>query len=483
MFICHFFLSIILFLYSFSNENKENNILIKRALNNDKSIFINEYLANSFNLWKKRLNLNENNFKIDSTRSNQNEIYVNIKLDKLNCYTIIFSLIYEKNKKAFISDIRRIVPINKNHVDFINDDLKNFIEQFAWKYDVGDKNLLLDLIFSDMIHVSYKGETKTQKALENVRHDFPFILPAVINKPDTLGQYIIINIGPRAQLNPILLSVNLKKYYTEYFQNIYGKFLELKDSIRIWQHLPDDIKLIEKEHEKGISPENVVADILSENFSGYAANIDGLNESYFFEVYLSPYYNKFISPILRYKLKYLKGDKDNLSFEYKLVESEENEKIYDKLLENIKSNLTKKIYKKIFKRNLYFYSTIHLPQHLMYQPKNYCEPDISIVLHQTTTDTLSIISFKSMNKILKKIAFNHIVYYFINKYSIENNIINVTGYSIYQNRKLLLHHFLKIRDQYIISDSTYTVKKITIDIYPFIRTDNVKSIFAEDNEK
>lgn len=480
----YFYLFFIIFFWGFSNTDKEYVPLINKALKGDNSVFVNDYLANSFKTWQNKFELNSSSFELYSSKSGRYELFYEVKSKFLNTKSYFIILTFKKNKegKIVISEIRRNANIHRNCNKFIDNKIKLFVEEFAWFFDVGDERLLENLFFDNIINISYKGENEKTKVLNKIRADFPIFLPICIDKPDTLGENCLINIGPQNKINPIVLSVNLKKYYTDKFKDINIEFIELKDSIKVWQncHLFSSIDANSICSSKKVPAKQKVLEILNNYFMDYQSNIDVIGDNNcFFEIYLPPYKDNFFSPVVRYKLSCIAEDDNNSFVNIELLKSNENEKIYSKMLAKIHSISEKMLIKNIFDRNLYFYYTINFPKKLKYQDDEILNPDILFFLHKTNTDSFSIDSINSMCNVLNRLSLNQIVYYFTTSYLIQNDEITITGYSVYQDRELLLHHFLKIQEQYIKIDNDYKLTKIIIDLFPYIRTDNVKNIFAE----
>ncbi|MBD3338600.1 MAG: hypothetical protein GF353_05810 [Candidatus Lokiarchaeota archaeon] len=460
---------------------QQYNLLLEKAFRNDESIFVNRYIANSFKLWLDRWDIKLSDTELDTINKSNEEILLHINSPKFKVpYHIFLTIQHDKKKKLIITDIRRDVKIAPELAIQINVELVKIIGRFAWKYDIGDKCILEDLFFSDVIQIEYNGQRDEIETVDIIKRDFPNIFPAIINSVDTVGQYVSINLGPHPKIRPIYFSIDQKRYLTEYFVNIQDKFIDLTDSLNIWKSV--------EQRELGDNsltgnfqdPEKLIEYIIQNNFDSYESNIVKIDDYHVnLELSLKPFYEKFNSPILNYNLNFYHKQNNELTYKISLKPSKKNEENYLKYIDYIESDTLSSIAKEILEQNLYFYSTIHLQPGLRYKIKQDDETKVSIIINQKEVDILSDISVNAAVNILNRLAQDQIVYYFVQKYSVKTDLAEITGYLIFQNRKLHLHHFLKITEKYTIANNSYDRKNIQIEILPFIRTDNIKSMFGD----
>jgi hypothetical protein len=104
----------------------------------------------------------------------------------------------------------------------------------------------------------------------------------------------------------------------------------------------------------------------------------------------------------------------------------------------------------------------------------------SLFINHRQPDSVQWRGSLSFQNILQGLTRDKQAYFFLqgSAKSASNNV-TVTGYAIWRDTKRLWQHIAKINETYSSVDSKYQLHHVKIDLYPFIRLENVRALFAE----
>lgn len=102
-----------------------------------------------------------------------------------------------------------------------------------------------------------------------------------------------------------------------------------------------------------------------------------------------------------------------------------------------------------------------------------------LILHHVQEDTVSIYNPDLLANILYELTQNKLVYFFLRDKGKENDKIIISGYALWRDKKRLWHHVAKIQDTYTFENKKFLLQKVKIDLYPFVRMENVMTLFVE----
>ncbi len=125
------------------------------------------------------------------------------------------------------------------------------------------------------------------------------------------------------------------------------------------------------------------------------------------------------------------------------------------------------------------YSTMSLPVSL--QPGDNGSDDIlgQLIVHSTKIDTISWRGLHSSNNIFRGLAKGKITYYFPHNFSIATPKANFESYAVIKDEQLLYNHVIRIEEIYSKYEDDIQLEQIIAHLFPYIRTDNVRNLFAE----
>ncbi len=91
------------------------------------------------------------------------------------------------------------------------------------------------------------------------------------------------------------------------------------------------------------------------------------------------------------------------------------------------------------------------------------------------TDSITWHSLKEYQRVLDIIARDKWSYFFPRTISARETGFSVTGYQMCHSRMQLWYHLIKIKEIYVITHGTPELAEVFLQLYPFIRGENVLS--------
>jgi hypothetical protein len=288
-------------------------------------------------------------------------------------------------------------------------------------------------------------------------------------------------------LQPLEISIDIQKHITANFFEMADKserVQTLKDSLRLWV-------VSKRTHNAGRSlmitastPAEAIAKVLAEQFKAYdLAVLDSTAKSAEIEASL-PAIEQIRPASVRYRLEASRAGANTYAvWPIWLASSETRDTVAaDK---NAKQKTAApvrhdRLVLEAVNETIQRYSTLDLPP--AFQPEYSGAPNAtgSLFIHDRQPDSVQWRGSLSFQNILQGIRRDKQTYFFLqgSTRSARKNV-TVTGYAIWRDTKRLWQHIAKFNETYFSVDSRYRLHHVKMDLYPFIRLENVRALFAE----
>ncbi len=245
--------------------------------------------------------------------------------------------------------------------------------------------------------------------------------------------------------------------------DIYDQIANLVDSLRVWQvNPPSEISPPDSRYLMDFFPGAIVK--TDRNSSGVIIQLPNYMGILTTSLYVSDidFDNKDSKP---YWQAPIRVENDHLILD-------ENPVLCDTSI-LCKSDILDFIAKKVT-----FLRTIGLPEHL--QANNRYDNEVYVTVHVRGRD-IEELEFTSETwfRALNRIAFGMQIYAGILQISGNTESINVKYYILVTYPEAKGHHFLDWIEKYQLVNNEWRTQLITIDFTPYIRTDNLKDLFAQ----
>lgn len=131
------------------------------------------------------------------------------------------------------------------------------------------------------------------------------------------------------------------------------------------------------------------------------------------------------------------------------------------------------------KKRLTFYRTLSIPRYMLtsdFAPMN-CKK-IVLQFHHKKIITIELDNLH-FHALMRLLAADQLVYAGLLGLNDTNATKSAEYYILMTRFETEVRHFFKIVETYEVEADTFSVSNLTLDLYPFIRTDNLKSLYAD----
>lgn len=463
----------------------EVHALFKRASQKDKTVFASGYLAEAFSSWQK--NIKFDTFMVDSQfiKGAYEEIWLHrTGSSKFPSYSI--ALLVSRNSQMRIVEVRRLLVINRSGLQPIEQKVMEFIEQFVWTYEIGVDSFIQDFLYPEYIKIRYGGLSNRNEILKRLRSEFTNTLDIRSLGWNGENSFFMIRLVLNSPLEPLEITVDLQRYLTSRFFNLADeaqRVSDLKDSITAWQGQKSPTSTGTGLRVLSRSPQNAIRTIFQQYFKEYhIIVIDSANAKVTIEAALPPIDE--LRPA-NLKCQLIATRFDTATFRIQstwLTRKAFNNNLLSqdsKKRRTIKGFIDTFIFSKLLDKTFHRYSTLGLPTPLQPQIEVTDGFEGLLVLHHAKVDTLKWPGSRAFANLLNGLAHGKLTYFFLRGIVSNYPKVTINGYAMWKDEQLFWHHVAKINDVYDKVDGKFQLKNVIIDLYPFIRTDNLRALFAE----
>lgn len=479
-------LLLLFFTISFSQAQAEIDALLKEAANHNSAAFGNSYIEEKFEYWQKQFPLES--FRVDTLlrTSSYDEIWLSQSNSaKIPGYAV--ALLIRRMPQPAIIDARRLLLKDHARNQSLDDEIIKFVERFAWIYETGKDNFLLDFLFPTHLQVRYRDLNDKKEIAAQLRAQYKRILPVQSINWEREGDRFNISLILDSPLQPLDISLDLQKYLSTYFFELEDKVERVKvlqDSLALWITQPNNTKKQTSQIIAASSAREAFLALLDQEFSDFNVSIlDENSNSMSFEA--SPLPIEGLSPTsLTYRLLAQTSEPGNgynvravwipnkKLDRYPISISEDGRSIKTpELLQNSKT---------IFFLNRMVQRYGSLGQSSLFQPE--AEPAARfqghLILHKNRNDSLNWDMPEIYSNLLSKLSRGKQAYFFPRSVSQKGGLLAASGYVFWRDRGQLWHHMAKIQESYQLVDYSYQLTGAAVDLFPFIRVENVKEFWG-----
>lgn len=153
---------------------------------------------------------------------------------------------------------------------------------------------------------------------------------------------------------------------------------------------------------------------------------------------------------------------------------EDSTKCEDAIYNIIDSDI--KLYSSLIKSRIDYYKFLPFKSYHRFS-KLHKEARLLVVLHGRDIDTIQFPDINHLYSALHQFSYNYYCYSAISDYALNPINPKLRMISIISAPDIIESHLLDITEEYkIVNNSTYLIAGITIELYPYIRNDNIPNI-------
>jgi len=469
--------------YSFYHlDNKMTSVqdLLIRAAKKDKSAFATDYLHAAFSLWQDRFRLET--FEIDSVfgKGEYEEMWLRQAGSPHR-----LALLVSRQPLRRIVEVRRLLLTERQRLQPIDGEIVEFVERFYWAYEIGVESFMQDFLFPAHIKLRYEGRSNQEAVLSQLRAKFKMMLPIQSMSWEGRNYNYLIRLVMDSPVQPLEIAVDIQKHLTANFFELADKtdrVQALKDSLRRWA--ADKPNREEKRDllvAAATAPE-ALQKILAQNFKGYALAIfDSAATSLSIEAAL-PAMEQIRPASLRFRLEATRAGSNQYAVRAAWLNSSAKEMgLAPSPLapKNIFGNaFTTRLQTEIANAAIRRYGTLSLPAAFQSDFTAIAGVEMQLVLHHLPGDSFTWREAKVFQNVLHGLTRDKSAYFFLEDVTFKANTFLLSGYTFWRDPQRLWQHVAKIRETYSVAGAKSEWRQISIDLYPYIRLENVRALFA-----
>jgi hypothetical protein len=460
-----------------ADESPELHNLLKRASQKDKAAFATDYLHAAFSHWQDRFRLET--FTVDSVFAKGE--YDEIWLYQANSNHRL-ALLVSRQPQRRIVEVRRLLLTERQRLQPVDNEIVEFVERLYWAYEIGVESFMQDFLFPGHIKLRYEGVSDQEAALSRLRTKFKTMLPIQSMNWEGRNYNYIIRLVMDSPLQPLEIAVDIQKHLTGNFFELADKtdrVRALKDSLRLWT-----LRQPAKEEKRDLlvsaaTASEALRKILAQNFKGYdLAIFDSAAMSMSIEAIL-PAMEQIRPGRLRFHLEATAAGAGQYAVRAKWLNSSAKEMGLAPspfTLKNIFGNFSNTgLRAEIANAAIRGYGTLSLPA--AFQP-DFAGAEMQLVLHHLPGDSFTWRNPQVFQNILRTLARGKPAYFFLEDVTPQANTFLLTGYAFWRDSQRLWQHVAKIRETHSVAGAKAERRQIRIDLYPYIRLENVRALFA-----
>lgn len=475
-----FFFFIFVFLFSaIADESKIFESAIKHAISNDRSVFVDDYLFEKFRIWHQKFPISS--FKIDTILDNNlyQEIRIEATTGKKNL-KIELALLLTRSQNPRIVDVRKIIVFQRNSFNADEIEVIQFIEKLVWIYEIGNDGFLHDFLYPDYVLGKYDNAEDNKEIVNLLRKQFVTTLPVKSIEWERNQAIFDISVKLDSPFEPLLLHLDIERYISSQFFETEDKAQRtssLADSIQYWlkdyqNHLPE-ANLIES----ASSSTEALQSFIQNQFAEYNISVTSkLENSITIEANLIPIGD--LQPVsLRYHLTSQKIGKDKyqLFAEWLPANSQTAEK------SGIRMNDSPVV--EAFNETLQRFSAAGLSPILQKIAEKGERFSASLVIQGYHSVSVKFMDLQAYTFVLNHLAGGMTSSFFPRDVSLENKTMLITGYVILQNNRSGWRHMIKVKEVFLMEGDSFRLTDAKLDLFPFLRIENIKVLFAIQNNE
>jgi len=464
----------------FGRDSSTIQDLLKRASQKDKAAFATDYLHAAFSQWQDRFRLET--FTVDSVfgKGEYEEVWLRRdgSLHRL-------ALLVSRQSPRRIVEVRRLLLTERQRLQPIEGEIVEFIERFYWAYEIGTESFLQDFLFPAHIKLRYEGRSDQEAVLLRLRTKFKTMLPIQSMSWEGRNYNYLIRLVIDSPVQPLEIAVDIQKHLTANFFELADKtdrVQALKDSLRRWA--ADKPAREEKRDLLGnarTAPE-ALQKILAQNFKGYNLVIlDSAATNMSIEAAL-PAMEQIRPASLRFRLEATRAGSDQYAVRAEWLNSSAKEMGLAPspfTLKNIFGNSNHTgVRTDAANAAIRRYGTLSLPAAFQPDFAEITGAEMQLVLHHLPGDSFAWRDPQVFQNILRGLARDKPAYFFLEDVTPNANTFLLTGYAFWRDPQRLWQHVAKIRETYSVAGAKPEWRQIRIDLYPYIRLENVRALFA-----
>jgi hypothetical protein len=474
-----FFLSLYVFFcaaFPFAQAGSEIQDLMKRAAKKDKAAFATDYLHAVFSAWQNRFSLES--FRVDSVfaKGGYEEIWLT-PTEPAPSSKPGLALLVSWPPARKIVEVRRLLLTEREKLQPVENEVVEFVERLAWIYETGDESFMQDFLYPSYVKLRYVGLTNSNEILPRLRAKFKDILPIQSLGWEGRSYMYAIRLVLDSPLQPLEISVDIQKHLTANFFELADqseRVQTLNDSLRVWLAEKRVIDAGKNLAVTAQTPPEAIAQVLARHFKDYdLAVLDSAATSATITATL-PAMEQLRPESVRFRLEASRAGAEAYSIRPVWLAAGATESSSLKKTAGRNAELVGVVDEAIQR-----YSTLDLPP--AFQPEFGLarNADGNLVLHHRQADSIQWRGAAPFQNVLRGLTRDKRAYFFLQGSTKSARRITVTGYAIWRDNKRLWQHVAKINEAYFFTNRKYQLNKVTIDLYPFIRLENVRSLFAE----
>ncbi|MCI0551976.1 MAG: hypothetical protein L0287_13570, partial [Anaerolineae bacterium] len=286
------------------SEAEDVQALLSKAAAKDQTVFSTTYLHAAFSDWQDRFHLEQ--FQVDSVfaKGEYDEVWLR-KAGASETFQHRLALLINRQAGRKIVEVRQLLITERQGLNPVEQELVEFIERFAWMYEIGNENFIQDFLYPSHIRLRFAGSSDENAILSKLRARFKDILPVRSIEWEGRNFSYVIRAVLDSPLQPLEISVDIQKHITANFFEIAGKperLQALKDSMMAWSGAKKIFRDQTELTVEASSALQALANALQENFKEFRlVLLDSTETSIDIEAML-PFIERLQPAALRFRL-------------------------------------------------------------------------------------------------------------------------------------------------------------------------------------
>jgi len=448
--------------------------LLKKASQKDKAAFATDYLHAAFSQWQERFRLET--FAVDTVFGKGE--YEEVWLRKAGSPHRL-ALLVSRQMPRRIVEVRRLLLTERQQLQPIDGEIVEFIERFYWAYEIGAESFMQDFLFPGHIKLRYEGQSDQENILTRLRTKFKTTLPIQSMSWEGRNYNYLIRLVMDSPVQPLEIAVDIQKHLTANFFELADKtdrVQALKDSLRLWAK-PQSAPAAKRELlvSARTAPE-ALRQLLAENFQNYDLAISDSAATRLNVEAILPAMEQIPPARLRFRLEAIPAGSNQCAVRAVWLNSSAKELGLVSAPKYVLGGPGSRA--EIANAAVHRYGTLSLPA--IFQPdfNGIAGAELQLVLQHLSGDSFTWSDPKIFQNILHGLARGKPAYFFLEDIAPNANTFLLTGYAFWRDRQRLWQHVAKIRETYLIAGAKPQLRQIRIELYPHIRLENVRALFA-----
>ena len=191
-----------------------------------------------------------------------------------------------------------------------------------------------------------------------------------------------------------------------------------------------------------------------------------------------PLYLGVLSTYLNFHVKYNAGKRPVVKYISGLLRTEEGIVFDDSSLILVRSNARiKDLVEEIIGKRLHLYRTLGLPKIFRPIPQSVNAP-VTLYFHGRDVDSLRYDSMVEWLKTMRQLSFGMLVYAGPVSIELEGENAVLSFYIALTTEEAHGHHYFLVEERLRVNHNHLAIDKITVHFYPYVRVDNLLSLYS-----